>query len=523
MDKAANGPLVSVLLPTFNRPVFMAHALASIVAQEYRNLQIVVVNDGGQDVKGVVESFNDPRICFINRRQNRGLPFTLNEALAQARGKYVCYLGDDDLFYPYHVGTLVDALENRTDCLVAYSDLYKVYCRVNPDKTRTALSKIVNISRDFDRFVMLYFNHVLHVSCLHRRDLLDKTGPYNESLNVLIDWDLIRRLAFFTDFFHVHNITGEFFQPEGDKDRISVKRRKDKSDYTRNALTIRTARPAKPWTKLKDLSIIFTARRINQKAAGAIGLIWRYTFYPYKLYLGVTGEDSAGFKTDMPNVVIVPVEPNTTELQRVDRLLEQCEGDYVGIVPEGFPIRDMWIEDSLYALLNGNREDEAIELEDSTPGCRAIVVKKEHLQLARAGLPHLEIQEGLTAVGINIRRPRSDEIPFQFDTMLKIAETDMQKGDYKKAALTFEYMGNHYHNQLWMKSMAAEALFKAGDVEKAAEFVSFVNSRRPTVETLLLEAKIRRRKQDFNGAVTLLNQAEDILAGGILTQAAISL
>jgi len=512
-SESKNGPVVSVLVPTFNRPLYLAQAIASIVRQRYRDLQIIVINDGGRDVTDVVESFNDPRIVFINRRQNRGKPFSLNEAISHARGKYIAYLDDDDVYYPHHIETLVDALENRTDCGVAYTDLYKVYCNVTPDGDRIVLSKVVEVSRDFDRFLMLYFNHVLHVSCLHRRDLLDRTGPYNEALNVLIDWDMTRRLAFFSDFCHIHQITGEYYHPEGDSDRISVQRRKDKEGYARNVLTIRTTRPAKPWAKFADLSLIFLADSINQQVGTTIGLIWRYTFYPYKLYLPLPGGDFSRLGTDMPNVVMVPVDPAATQLQRIDRVLADCEGEYVAVVPAGFPVRDMWVEDSLYALLNSAPDREAFELEGSTPACWAVVVRKDHLCLARSKCPHSPIREGLMAAGINVRRLRPNEIPFQFDTLLKQARAEEECGNLKKAAEIYEYIGDHYHNQFWMKSLAAGALFKAGNFTKAAELASWINQRRPTVDTLLLEAKLKRQGRDFNVALALLKRAESILAG----------
>ena len=180
----AQGPLVSVLMPTFNRRRYLSGALASALAQTYRNLEIFVIRDGGEDVADVVRSFQDPRIVFIDRKENRGKPASLNEALAKAQGKYVAYLDDDDAWYPNHVETLVRALETETDCHAAYTDLYRVYCELRPDGERVVLSKHVEISRDFDRFLMLYFNHVLHVSLMHRRDLLDKTGPYTENLNI---------------------------------------------------------------------------------------------------------------------------------------------------------------------------------------------------------------------------------------------------------------------------------------------------------------------------------------------------
>lgn len=512
-SESKSGPVVSVIVPTFNRPLYLAKALESVVRQNYRNLQIIVVNDGGSDVTGVVESFNDPRVEFINRRQNRGKPFSLNEALARAQGKYVAYLDDDDVYYPNHIESLVEALENDSDCSVAYSDLYKVYCRVDSDGSRIALSKVIEVSRDFDRFLILYFNHVLHVSCLHRRDLLDKTGPYNEDLNVMIDWDMTRRLAFFTDFHHIHQITGEYYQPQGDSDRVSFQGRKNKQNYARNALAIRTTRPTKPWARIADLSVIFLADKLDRQVAATIGRIWNYTFYPYKLYVPVPDKDFNRLNTDMPNVVKAPVDPDTTHLQRIDKVLADCEGDYIAVVPAEFPIRDMWLEDSLFALLNTPNDREAFELEGSLPHCWSVVACREHLNLARGKYPHLPIREGLAAAGINVRRLRPDEIPFQFDSLLQKARAEEREGNWKRAAEFYEYIGEHYDNLLWMKSLAADALFKGGNFSRAKEFVLWINQRRPTVDTLLLEAKLERRNCDFYKALSSLGKAVQILTG----------
>ncbi|MHC4194336.1 MAG: glycosyltransferase family 2 protein, partial [Planctomycetota bacterium] len=66
------GPMVSVLIPTFNRPRYLFEALASVLQQNYRRLQVIVVNDGGQDVSDVVDSFREPCIIYINEKENRG-------------------------------------------------------------------------------------------------------------------------------------------------------------------------------------------------------------------------------------------------------------------------------------------------------------------------------------------------------------------------------------------------------------------------------------------------------------------
>jgi glycosyltransferase involved in cell wall biosynthesis len=510
------GPVVTVLVPTFNRRRYLAGALASVVRQSYRNLQIIVINDGGEDVSDIVNSFGDERLIFINRKENRGKAHSLNEALARAEGKYVAYLDDDDLYYPNHIETLVDALENKSDCQVAYSDLYKVYCNVCPDGSRKVLSKVVEISRDFDRFFMLYWNHVLHVSLMHRRDLLEKTGPYNEDINVLIDWDMTRQLVFFSDFLHVPEITGEFYQPDGDCDRISVQRRKNEKEYTRNILTIRTTRPPKPWIKLGDMSIIFTTERLNKQAGTTLGSIWQRTFYPYEVYLPLPTADFEKLDTVMPNIIPVLVNPLSSQAERIDAALAICDGEYIAIVPSGFPIREFWVEDSLHALVNSSVNNEGFELEDSTERLWAVVVRKNDLQHARRSFPHLSVRESLNAAGIAIRRLQPEEIPFQFDQLLEKAKSAEKNGNWSKAAEMFEYITEHYQNELWMKTLAAKASFKAGGHIRAAELSREVNRQRPTVDTLLLEAKVKHEKKDFNSAIELLNKAEQILEGNEL-------
>lgn len=509
------GPVVSVLIPTFNRPQYLREALASVLHQSYVNLQVIVVNDGGEDVSDIVNSFGDPRLTFINRKDNRGKAFSLNEALSRAEGKYIAYLDDDDLYYPNHIETLVNALENETDCQVAYTDFYKSYCRVSQDGSRQILSKVVEVSRDFDRFLMLYFNHVLHVCLMHRRDLIAKTGPYNEQLNVLIDWDMTRRLVFFSDFHHICKTTGEYNHPMGECDRISVQRRKDKHGYLRNVLAIRNTRPPKPWAKVEDMSIILAADRLNKQVGETAGSIWRHTFFPYKLYLPLSESDFSRLNADMPNLIGVPVEDSFSGTQRIDAALERCEGEYIAIVPSGLPIRDMWIENPVYALSNSSLGRRGFEPEGSTDGLWAAVVRKDDLKLARRSFPNLPVRESLKQAGIVLRHANFEELPLQFDNLLQQARSAEKDGNYSQAAQMFEYIAGHHRNELWMKSLAAKAFFEAGDHARAAELSHNINCRRPTVDTLLLEAKVNRQKNRFESAIELLEIAEQILSDPI--------
>ena len=531
-NRQSKGPLVSVLISTYNRPGFVREAVESILRQTYPNFEIILVRDGGTPVGDIAGEFGDERLIFIDRDQNRGLGYSFNEAFARAKGEYVTYLGDDDIYYPNHIDVLVDALEGQGQYGVAYTDLYKVNCRVTEDGRRVVLSKNVEISRDFSRMTMLRFNHTLHVSLMHERELLERAGGYNEDLNILMDWDLTRKLVFYTDFLHVPKITGEFYAPvpvdeeqtsystpHGDCDRISVKRREDTNDFIRNLLTIRSTRPPKPWPKIEDMSIILLAERLDEATEEMLRDIWSHTFYPCQIYLPLPQEDLNRLRTVVPNIMGVPVSAGAGETERVDAALECCEGDYVAIVPRDFEIgrEDMpWIESALQPLMNCPDPSQAFELPTSSKQCWAAIFRREQLKRARRLGGHLPLAESVAVAGIRFRKPAVEEYPLQFDNLMTGAEEIEKQGDWARAVEVFEYLAENYQNELWMKTRWANALYQAGQYERAGRIVGEVNSKRPTVSTLLMEARARRKKEDIWGAVDLLEKAKQILEGSEL-------
>ncbi|MHC5059879.1 MAG: glycosyltransferase family 2 protein [Planctomycetota bacterium] len=518
-NRKHSGPLVSVLISTYNRPQYVCEALESILRQTYFNIEIILVRDGGTMVRDVISRFDDSRLIFIDRDENRGLAYSFNEALSRAKGDYICYLGDDDIFYPHHVEVLVNALEGQDEYEVAYSDLYKTHCRIGKNGERIVLSKNVEISRDFSRMTMLRFNHTLHVSIIHRRDLLERAGGYNEDLNVLIDWDLTRRLCFYSDFKHIYNLTGEYYAPVGDCDRISVTRRRDVVEFARNLLTIRSTRPPKPWPKVADMSIILLAERLDEATKEMLGDIWSHTFYPCQIYLPLPQEDLNRLSTIVPNIIGVPVSAVAGETERLDAALNCCEGDYVAIVPMGFETggEDFpWIESALWALMNCADPKQAFELPASSRQCWSAVFGRDQLIRARRVAGHLPLVDSILASGIKLRKPEVSEYPLMFDNLMTGAEEIEEQANWPHAAEVFEYLAEHYRNELWMKSRWANALYHTGRHDAAAMISGQVNSERPTVSMLLLEARARRKKDDIWGALELLEKAKQILEGSEL-------
>lgn len=119
------GPVVSVLMPTHNYAAFLPRALESLLAQTVQAWELVLVDDGSTDETSVVVDpyLMDERIAYVPGGRNRGLGAALNEGLSRARAPLIAYLPSDDQWYPAHLESLLAALEQNPDAVLAFSGL----------------------------------------------------------------------------------------------------------------------------------------------------------------------------------------------------------------------------------------------------------------------------------------------------------------------------------------------------------------------------------------------------------------
>ncbi|MDR2945147.1 MAG: glycosyltransferase [Candidatus Adiutrix sp.] len=279
-------PKVTVLISTFNRPQYLAEAIESVVNQRFQNWELIVLNDGGVDVREVVDKFADPRIIYVPDDVNKGAARRFNQGLSLARGEYVTYLGDDDLFYPNHVEVLAKALDEHPEVALAYSDLYAA-SSIADRKTgkRYVLDRRISVSRGFNREFMFHFNHVLHVSLMHRLDAAKRVGCFDENVKVLIEWSLNRRLAFLYDFYHVEEVTGEYHMAVFKSDRISVRERRNTESYKHNLRKIRCNFPAEPWNKVERIDMLYPVDEWGPKLNQHLREIIDSFDHPFKICL----------------------------------------------------------------------------------------------------------------------------------------------------------------------------------------------------------------------------------------------
>ncbi|MFO1490462.1 MAG: glycosyltransferase family 2 protein [Kiritimatiellia bacterium] len=201
-------PMVTVVVPTRNRPELLARALASIAAQTWRELQVIVVNDAGCDVAEVVKPFlTRPEDQYLRHDANRGLSAARNTALAAAAGKYVAYLDDDDRWLPHHVETLVTALE-RAGAAIGYANAIRVrHTRVNGEYTESGRTVA---DEPWDRTRMVLANYLNPVAFMHTLACVRECGGFDERLTRSEDMDLWIRISARHEVLHVPVATCEY-------------------------------------------------------------------------------------------------------------------------------------------------------------------------------------------------------------------------------------------------------------------------------------------------------------------------
>ncbi|WP_250124084.1 glycosyltransferase family 2 protein [Chroococcidiopsis sp. CCMEE 29] len=125
MDAMHQNSLVSVIIPTYNRPLYLKEAIASAIQQKYRNIEIIISDDcSSESPQAIIEAFQDSRIRFRRNEKNLGIAMNFINAIKEARGKYIASLNDDDLWSEDFLEKLVPHLDADPDLALAFCDHY---------------------------------------------------------------------------------------------------------------------------------------------------------------------------------------------------------------------------------------------------------------------------------------------------------------------------------------------------------------------------------------------------------------
>ena len=180
-------PLVSVIIPTFNRAHCVAESIRSVLVQG--ELELIVVNDGSKDAT-VKELASFPTIQVINLAENRGVSYARNKGLERARGSLICFLDSDDLWEEGKLKAQVQWMQVHPECMAVYTDEIWIRngVRVNPMKKHQKYSGDI-----FRQCLPLCI--VSPSSVMLRKSILDEVGGFDELMPVCEDYDLWLRIA----------------------------------------------------------------------------------------------------------------------------------------------------------------------------------------------------------------------------------------------------------------------------------------------------------------------------------------
>ena len=163
-------PKVSVVIPTHDRPMFLARALQSVLEQTLQDFEILVANDRGIDVSSVIERFSSrARIIYLAEPAGKGIAAARNSGMRAASGKYIAHLDDDDLFHADHLESLVTFLE-RTGNKAAYTDAWRAEEEL-ADGQYKVVRRDVLYSADWDNDRILVQNFVPTLCFMHERNI----------------------------------------------------------------------------------------------------------------------------------------------------------------------------------------------------------------------------------------------------------------------------------------------------------------------------------------------------------------
>jgi rhamnosyltransferase len=208
-------PLVSIFLPTYRRGDSgrLEAALESVLAQEFRDFELLVADDGSTDsTASILTSFaaRDKRVRAVRHQRNSGLPaLRVAQLLPMATGAYCAHMFDDDIWYPHALTVLVNALEEHPDWDMTYGNVVWPYQL--PDGTVARDAVLGREPGQFDAARLQVSNYISHVAVLFRRNVLDRVGVYDPHILVrrLCDWDLWLRIASVGTIGHTDVLVGE--------------------------------------------------------------------------------------------------------------------------------------------------------------------------------------------------------------------------------------------------------------------------------------------------------------------------
>ena len=187
---------VSILMPMYNSEKYIKESINSILNQEYKNFELIIVDDGSIDSSiEIVKEYNDSRIKLYENIENKGLPYTRNKLLSLATGEYIALLDSDDIALKNRIKAQVEFLEKNKNIDIVGSSAI-IFGKYKIEKASKVITGIDDIKCN-----LMFGNCMLNSTIMMRKEFIEKNNLlYRKECIVCQDY------SFFVDAALVGNI-----------------------------------------------------------------------------------------------------------------------------------------------------------------------------------------------------------------------------------------------------------------------------------------------------------------------------
>ncbi|MGL4950261.1 MAG: glycosyltransferase [Mycoplasma sp.] len=185
-------PLVSIIIPVYNGEKYIKDAIDSCLAQTYKNIEILVIDDGSKDLTETICKTYGNKIKYI-KKENGGVSTALNIGIKKSRGSYISWLSHDDYYHESKIENQIKAVSKDDKNSIIFSNYYKV------NKNKEITSE-VNLSKKLKNFkgktpLLLICGFCINgCSLLIPKKIFEKYGFFNEKLLYTQDYEMWIRL-----------------------------------------------------------------------------------------------------------------------------------------------------------------------------------------------------------------------------------------------------------------------------------------------------------------------------------------
>lgn len=194
-------PLVSIVIPTFNVEKYIIETIESVLAQTYKHIELIVIDDGSTDnTSKLIESYGS-KVRFI-RQENSGVCLARNRGITETTGELICLMDHDDYWFPEKISRQVEVMQQHIDIGVVYSSFIRWHpnssgkypapdswdVKSTPDNVDTVFSGWI-----YHQFLLDCW--MLTSTAMFRREVFNTSGMFDPTLPYGEDWDLWLRIS----------------------------------------------------------------------------------------------------------------------------------------------------------------------------------------------------------------------------------------------------------------------------------------------------------------------------------------